>query len=205
MKKKNICNSIFLIVALLIVNIVIVQAQRKNISKPKYKLVWHDEFSDTTLDPEKWVFSRWSPLCTDKNFLAYVKDGMLILKTIKNPNINDANNKKYIAGCVETKGKQSFLYGKLEIRARFKNSQGSWPAIWLKPVQYRTKNDWTTTYGEIDIMEHLNKDPFTHITVHSYNRKFKVKDTPKFHSIAQINSDKFNTYKLEWDKNNISI
>src|SRR3546814_9287021 len=61
----------------------------------------------------------------------------------------------YATGCISTKGKFAFRYGKLEVRAWFSGGQGSWPAIWLMP-QEGVYGGWPQS-GEIDVMEHLNR------------------------------------------------
>lgn len=168
-----------------------------------YQLSWSDEFNGTHLDSNNWRFSSWYPMCTDNNFLAYVSNGTLVLRAIKNPDTTDTT-KKYIAGCIETKDKKSFLYGKLEVRAKLNTSQGSWPAIWLKPVDPSLHKSWPTC-GEIDIMEHLNNDPFIHASLHSFNRMNKVSNTPIFHATSPINVNQFNIYGMTWQKDSICL
>lgn len=177
--------------------------QRATKSSTDFHLVWHDEFDGNGLDSTKWVFSSWHPFCTDSKSLASVKDGYLTLKAVKNPDQVDSL-KKYKAGCIETRSRQDFLYGKLEVCAKFKSSTGAWPAIWLKPVRPDIHKGWPTC-GEIDIMEHLNDDPFVHITIHSFNRAHKIKNTPSYHSTSPVNVNEFNIYGMVWTKDSISI
>ncbi|MEI7502207.1 MAG: family 16 glycosylhydrolase [Paludibacter sp.] len=54
----------------------------------------------------------------------------------------------YTSSCILSKDKQSWLFGRFEIRARIDTSMGSWPAIWTLGV---TK-EWPSN-GEIDLME----------------------------------------------------
>jgi beta-glucanase (GH16 family) len=181
-----------------------VDAQAIDGQKPKYNLVWQDEFTGTGQpDPGKWVFSKWSPMCSDNNFVAFVKDGSLILRAMENPDKTD-KSKKYIAGCVETRGKQDFRYGVLKVRAKFGSAKGSWPAIWLKPVNPKLHKGFPTA-GEIDMMEHLNNDRFVHISTHSFNRENKVKGSPAYHATADIQPNDFNVYGMVWNENNIYL
>jgi beta-glucanase (GH16 family) len=181
-----------------------IDAQTIDSPKLKYQLIWQDEFTGTGQpDPGKWVFSKWNPMCTDNNFLAFVKDGSLILRAMKNPDQSD-KVKKYIAGCVETKGKQEFRYGVIKVRAKFSSAIGSWPAIWLKPIDPSIHKGWPTC-GEIDMMEHLNKDPFVHVSIHSYNRKNKIKSAPAYHEAAEIKPNEFNIYGMVWKEDSICL
>lgn len=166
-----------------------------------YKLDWKDDFNGDKLNTDNWVFSSWDPMCTNNNFVTYVKKGKLFLKAMKNPDTNDTI-RKYVAGCIETKNKRHFLYGKMEVKARFNQMQGGWSAIWMKPVDGKVHKGWPTC-GEIDIMEHLNSDPYIHITVHSYDRMNNVEGVPQFHTITPIEPNKYNIYGMEWTQDYI--
>ena len=92
-----------------------------------------------------------------------------------------------------TKGKQSIVYGKVEVSAKFKSAQGTWPAIWMLPED----KQWPYG-GEIDIMEHLNYDKFVYQTIHTnYTYNLKQKENPISHGIAAIDQDEFNVYGVE--------
>ena len=39
----------------------------------------------------------------------------------------------YLTGGIQTRKKLFFRYGKVEVRAKFSNGQGLWPAIWMMP------------------------------------------------------------------------
>lgn len=54
----------------------------------------------------------------------------------------------YTSSCIITKDKQSWLFGRFEIRARIDTSKGSWPAIWTLGIS----KEWPSN-GEIDLME----------------------------------------------------
>jgi beta-glucanase (GH16 family) len=61
----------------------------------------------------------------------------------------------YTTGMVTTEGKFSFLYGRVDIRARLPKGQGIWPAFWMLPPHA------SPAKYEIDIMEMLGSDPHT--------------------------------------------
>lgn len=166
-----------------------------------WQLIWQDQFSkDGKPDTSKWSFtgrgkSAWNCYCTDDPTTAIVKNGQLYLSGIVS--IDPADTASYQTGCIETKHKFSFKYGKLEVRAKVPQAQGSWPAIWLMP-ENSIYGGWPKS-GEIDVMEHLNHDSLFYQTVHSYyTHMLHHVNNPKHGGIAPIDPGKFNVYGMEW-------
>jgi len=98
-----------------------------------------------------------------------------------------------------SKGRHEMLNGKLEIRCKNPVGRGTWPAVWMMPVQ-DTYGGWPKS-GEIDIMEHVGyaKDSI-YGTVHceAYNHML---GTQKSGNIAVTdNESKFHNYAVEWDQ-----
>ena len=126
-----------------------------------------------------------------------VNGGKLYLKGVNNPGIlNDP--RPFLTGGVNSQGKFSFLYGKIEVRARKECAQGAWPAIWMMPEE-AVYGGWPHS-GEIDIMEHLNFDSVIHYNVHTrYSYVLKNRRNPPS-GIGNINADvtQWNIYGLEW-------
>ena len=169
------------------------------------KLIWSDEFSvNGKPDSTKWSFSGrgkadWKCYCADDTATAFVKDGFLYLNGILSKDASDTA--KYQTGCIETKGKFSFKYGKLEVRAKLSQGQGSWPAIWL----LGENGNWPNN-GEIDVMEHLNFDTIFYQTMHSYYiDKLKNKNNPKYFTTAPFKVNEFNTFGMEWYPDRIDL
>lgn len=160
-----------------------------NSQTPGWKLIWNDEFSvNGSPDNGKWGFSgrgksNWNCYCADDTATAFVKDSFLYLNGIVS---NDpADTAKYKTGCIQTKGKFNFKYGKLEVRAKLPQGQGSWPAIWLLP-ESKSYGGWPGS-GEIDVMEHLNFDSIFYQTMHSkYIDILKNKDDPKYYTTGSF-------------------
>lgn len=165
-------------------------------------LVWSDEFTGNTLNADTWTRCTrgkpdWKNTMSDDPSLLVVKDGILHLRGIVNKNKKD-DPAPYLTAGITSRGKYSFLYGKVQIRARFKCAQGAWPALWMLGAN----RQWPAN-GEIDLMEHLNFDHKVYQTVHSeYTLKHKGK-THKHSSTAPINPDNWNTYGCEWDADKI--
>ncbi|RCW31572.1 glycoside hydrolase family 16 protein [Marinilabilia salmonicolor] len=173
----------------------------KDEDTPKRKIIWQDEFNeDGTPDPEKWTFAGrntpdWACYCTDDPSTAFVRDGKLHLvgKLSENPE----DTAKYNTGCISTKEKFDFKYGRIEVKAKLSKGKGSWPAIWMMPSENKY-GGWPHS-GEIDIMEHLNFDNFVYQTVHSeYVDIQNKRQNPDYSTTASFKEGDFNTYGMEW-------
>lgn len=167
----------------------------------EWKLIWEDQFeSEGQPDVDKWSFagrrsSDWACYCTDSEETAFVKEGKLFLRSGQNTQAGDSV--KYQTGCLHTKDHFSFLYGKVEVRAKLSQGKGSWPAIWMMPRDARY-GGWPAS-GEIDIMEHLNYDSIFYQTIHStYVDQMDRKDNPPYFHMAEFLVNEFNTFGLEW-------
>ena len=188
---------------------------QNNTSPPEYKgwdLVWHDEFNGSGLpDSSKWSYDvgghGWGNN-EQQYYLAnslentYLKDGQLHIVAVK----KDYENRSYTSAKLTTYNKIHQKYGKIEVKAKLPQGKGSWPAIWMLPVTIRTKEEPWPLCGEIDIMEHVGKDPgMVHTSLHSelYNH---VKRTQITH-FERLNDvfNEFHTYGIEWDENSIKF
>lgn len=168
-------------------------------ASPNWGVVWEDDFKTGTLDTNKWSkidrgSDEWSrhmssdPACYD------IRDGKLILRGIINT--NSADKAKVITGGIWTKGRYSFTYGKVEIRAKLGHAKGAWPAFWMIPSQPPKAPGYP---GEIDIMEHLNFDNIICQTVHThYTLDLGITTNPVNRATARFNPDDFNVFGLEW-------
>jgi len=137
-----------------------------------WKLVWSDEFDGDRLDDAKWTYAADCGGGGNDERQCYVFSpqtvsvggGVLKLTTIKrktqgltNPWAGPTGPMKtgdYASGKILTKGKASWLYGRIEARARVPGGQGVWPAIWMMPER-GAYGGWPRS-GEIDILETVN-------------------------------------------------
>ena len=166
----------------------------------RWTLVWQDEFDGSVINQTYWSRCErgkadWNNTKSLAPELVEVSNGTLKLKGIVN--INEQDPAPYLTAGIHSKGKFSFTYGKVQIRARFKSAQGAWPALWM----LGGTGQWPHN-GEIDLMEHLNFDQKVYQTLHSgftQSTPYDVEKHPKKGSTSQIDRDAWNTYGCEWD------
>ena len=131
----------------------------------EWQLVWSDEFDGSEINMDNWSYDdptngRWNQEIqsyTQNN--AYIENGSLIIEARKE-DITEPSGETYNYSSAKliTQGKQSWKYGKFEIRAKMPTGQGIWPAIWMMPEDEPFCGIWPKC-GEIDIMELLGHIP----------------------------------------------
>lgn len=177
--------------------------------KEEWYLVWSDEFDGSTINMENWSYDdptngRWNKEIqsyTQNN--AYIKDGSLIIEARKE-DITEASGEiyNYSSAKLITKGKQSWKYGKFEIRAKMPTGQGIWPAIWMMPEDEPFYGTWPKC-GEIDIMELLGHIPNKlHGTLH-FGEPHKESQGTYFLPEGQSFGDDYHVYAIEWEPGEI--
>ncbi len=136
---------------------------RVNYTDPsKWELYWNEEFGGNTLDTTKWnVAHNASGILYNTNRPENVKveGGDLVITARK----ESYNGKNFTSGNVTSDYKFSFLYGRVEIRAKLAWGKGVWPALWTMGDLYLERGDtdgWPYA-GEIDIMELVGETDVT--------------------------------------------
>ncbi|HVX49467.1 MAG TPA: family 16 glycosylhydrolase [Chitinophagaceae bacterium] len=129
-----------------------------------YTLAWSDEFNGNTLSDANWGFESgnnngWGnhelEYYTDRTQNAFVSNGNLIIEARK----EQYNSFGYTSARMITKAKQSFKFGRVDIRAKLPKGKGVWPALWMLGDNIDAAG-WPAC-GEIDIMELLGQQPNT--------------------------------------------
>ncbi|QTD38739.1 glycoside hydrolase family 16 protein [Polaribacter batillariae] len=175
--------------------------QKDTVKVKDWELVWKDDFDAPKIDTTKWTKipknnADWGNYMTSDAKCYAILDGKLYLKGIVNTD-TISDSRPFLTGGIYTKGKFAFQYGKIEIRAKLESAQGAWPAIWM--LSENNKYGKYPRNGEIDIMEHLNYDDLIYQTTHSYyTLELKQKDNPPYYKTTKVDTEKFNTYGLEW-------
>lgn len=133
-----------------------------------WELVWQDEFNQTYLDTENWIYDTgaggWGndelQFYTNRQKNVRIEDGMLIIEARE----EEFRGSDYTSGRIKTQTLHSWAYGRIEARMKLPTGQGIWPAFWMLGEDFPTAG-WPDC-GEIDIMENIG-DPITiYGTVH---------------------------------------
>ncbi|MDX2475278.1 MAG: family 16 glycosylhydrolase [Candidatus Krumholzibacteria bacterium] len=174
-----------------------------------YSLVWSDEFNGIALDPGNWapdIGTGCPSLCGWGNGeLEYyrsenvtVTGGNLVL-TARDESYDGAS---FTSGKVTTRGKQTFLYGRVEMRAKIPTGGGMWPAFWMMP-QDDAYGGWASS-GEIDIMESANNTTAVGGALHFGDTWPSNTSTSGSYSLGGANfADDFHIYAVEWEADEI--
>lgn len=136
-----------------------------------WDLMWSDEFDGNSLDSEKWSMEHacWGggnneqQCYTNRRDNVEVINGLLRLIALKEnftgpdfPGDTQQKTQPYTSGKVISKGLASWSYGRVSMRAKLPEGQGSWPAFWmLADTDTYGGGQWPLS-GEIDIMEAVN-------------------------------------------------
>lgn len=176
-----------------------------------YRLVWNDEFEQSFIDTAAWIFevgngnNGWGnnelEYYTFRQENASLKEGYLVITALKENYLGAA----YTSARMITKGRKSFLYGRVDIRARVPEGQGIWPALWMLGDNIDSVG-WPAC-GEIDIMELVGHVPNTvHGTLHwgkdasSHRSKGNSYTLP-----SEKFSNEFHVFSLIWEAGKLDI
>jgi beta-glucanase (GH16 family) len=165
-------------------------------SKKGYSLVWQDDFNGPTLDTSCWSHETADPGWVNNELQRYTNqniefaDGNLLI-------IAKKENNEITSARLITKGKRTFTYGLVEIKAKIPQGRGTWPALWMLG-QNIDQVGWPAC-GELDIMEHVGKHPnFIHSTIHN-NSGY---GSSPYTGILEIKNPftGYHIYGMEWTK-----
>jgi len=175
-----------------------------------YELAWQDEFNGEMLNLEHYNFDLddgCPNLCgwgnnelqwyTNEPKNISVTDGKLIIKATKQ------GASSYNSAKIHTKDKQSFQFGRIDVRAKLPKGQGIWPAIWMLGNNI-DEVGWPAC-GEVDIMEMVgHKAQTIHGTAHwgpqgAGGSTF----TGAAISLEEEYAEKFHVFTLLWEANQL--
>ena len=172
------------------------------------RLVWRDEFNGKALDASQWVYDTarnkegWHN--NEKQYYSAnrrenlrVENGLLTIEARKErldpARFPDWGGQDYTSARIFTK--TGWTYGFYEIRARMPCSRGTWPAIWMLPVDLK---EWPDD-GEIDIMEHVGAEPhLIYASLHTKLFNHTIKTQSSAQRMVPTNCSAFHTYQLDW-------
>lgn len=201
----------------------------------QYALVWADEFENdgsiylegqtNPVDSQKWFHQTFPPNdggwfnaeqqhYTDELANSYVSDGTLKIVAIKENYQNPATGsvKPYTAARLNSK--YAFRYGRMEVRAKLPNEQGTWPAFWTlgkniseQGAYWQTQGYGDTAWpacGEIDIMEQSTDKSSTSGAFHFPNAQGSHTFTTN-HTSVEDTDGTWHVYAMEWTEDTIDL
>jgi len=193
----------------------------------EWTLVWSDEFNtEGDYNHEVWEpeegFVRNHEAQWYQGENAYQKDGCLVIEARKeqkkNPRywseeMRDWRSRRefieYTASSLTTRKSFSFLYGRLEVRAKIPTAGGAWPAIWLLGKGM----PWPSC-GEIDVMEYYRIEGVPHILANAawgndqpYRAVWNSKKIPFSHFTEKDPqwAEQFHLWRMDWSPEAIRI
>ncbi len=185
-----------------------------------YELGWQDEFDvDGAPNPANWSFENGFVRNEEAQWYqpdnASVRAGFLVIEgrreRLANPNYRAGSTDwktsrefaEYTASSLHSRGKQSFRFGRLEMRGRFPAYEGLWPAWWM----LGNTGEWPSN-GEVDILEfyrgalHAN---FVVGTTTRYEGNWDAVATPLSALGGSDWDASFHLYRMDWDDQRITL
>ncbi len=174
------------------------------------KLVWADDFEGNELDSSKWLYEyrepgvpwpndEWQHYTRGEN--ARVENGNLIITAT----LEGEGQKKFDYHSTRLNSKQSFTYGRMEVRAKMPELKGNglWPAIWM--LGENIKEIGWPRCGELDIMEYVSYEPNQiHFSVHTRDNNHMDKTHITTGAIKlETAEEEFHNYGILWDEESI--
>ena len=178
------------------------------------RLVWRDEFNGSSLDTLKWQYD------TARNKVGWfngerqyysagqnlrLANGVLTIEErhekLDPVRFPDWGGQEYTSTKIFSKG-SGWTYGFYEIRAKLPCARGTWPAIWMLPVEMKKWPD----DGEIDIMEQVGAEPnLIYSSLHTKLFNHQLKTQRSAQKLVPTSCSAFHVYQLDWRPGSITI
>ena len=174
-----------------------------------WELIWSDEFDgEGAPDSTKWTYDvgNWGwgnnepqYYTKDRRENARLEGGNLIIEARKGD-----MGQEWTSARLTTRGKTSFLYGKIEFRAKAPAKDGTWAAGWLLGDSYRDELSWPYC-GEIDVLECVGSEiddatgnGINHASCHT--RTYYFKEGTHITAVTDVEdmTNTFHNYTIEW-------
>lgn len=181
---------------------------------PDARLVWRDEFGGNALDRSKWRYdtshnkSGW--FNGERQYYSAgenvrVGHGLLTIEArherLDARRFPDWGGEEYTSARIVSKGK-GWKYGFYEVRAKLPCARGSWPAIWMLPVNMK---NWPDD-GEIDIMEQVGAEPnLIYASLHTKLFNHTIHTQRSAQKLVPTSCSAFHVYQLDWRPTSITI
>lgn len=180
------------------------------------RLVWSDEFN--TPAGTRPDAAKWRPeVGTGQNAeLQYYTDnrnaftdgaGNMVLEARREVTpgsacpvdpVSGSGTCQYTSARLITEGKASWTYGRIEANVKVSGTKGLWPAFWMLGNDIFKGTAWPAS-GEIDIMEHLGREPNTaYQTIHG-PAYFGTGGIGQMRDIGQDYANAFHLFRVDWN------
>ena len=182
----------------------------------EWAVVWADEFNGEGLpDQTKWLHDvgNWGWGNFEPQYYtvgdtdnARQEGGNLIIEARP-----DDDGMAWTSARLTTRGRVSFLRGRIEMRAKVPAADGTWAAGWLLGDDYRDEISWPYC-GEVDIMEAVGKEisddtgnGINHGSCHT--RAYYFKQGNHITNVLPVDgmSTDFHVYACEWDEDEVRM
>jgi beta-glucanase (GH16 family) len=178
------------------------------------RMVWHDEFNGTSLDKRKWKYdTARNKQGWHNGELQYysagrntrVANGLLTIEArhekLDPKRFPDWSGQEYTSARLLSKGR-GWTYGFYEVRAKLPCARGTWPAIWMLPVDMKAWPD----DGEIDIMEQVGSEPnLIYASLHTKLYNHTINTQRSAQKLVSTSCTAFHVYQLDWRPDVITI
>ncbi len=169
---------------------------------PGYTLVWADEFDGNSLNTSDWNYETGDHGWGNNELQNYkagtsnatVQNGKLVIEA-------RTEGSGYSSARITTQGKQTFRFGRIDIRAKLPQGQGIWPALWMLGESFSTAG-WPHC-GEIDIMELVGHLPSTTYGTIHWNQNGHSSYGGNTSLSSGVFADEFHVFTIIWDAQSI--
>jgi beta-glucanase (GH16 family) len=193
-----------------------------------YRLVWSDEFAGAgSLDSASWGhetgFVRNRELQWYQPENAERANGLLVIEGRREhrpnprwvaPGDTSAESRArvarrpwanrefidYTSASVNTRGRNAWLYGRFEMRARIDVRTGSWPAFWLLGV----RGPWPAN-GEIDVMEFYDDTLLFNVAWAGASAPVWNSRKVRLDRLPAGWANAFHVWRMDWDERAIRL
>lgn len=182
----------------------------KNLNKPAatsptapraattWQLVWSDEFNGSSLNTANWSIETGNPGVNDEEEYYQaanisVTGGNLVITAQQ----QSVGGQPYTSARINTSGKVSVQYGRIEASIKLPSGQGLWPAFWMLGTNIGSVG-WPQC-GETDIMEHVNTTSTIYGTIHWYDN-----GATQYGGTTTTSFTGYHLYAVEWNAQGIS-
>ncbi|MEV0828790.1 glycoside hydrolase family 16 protein [Nonomuraea rubra] len=174
-----------------------------------WRLVWSDEFDGPAgpPDPAKWNlvddhlgYNNELEYYTPRNAVVDGQGRLVITARSDDAGGYDCSPRVCAATSARlfTAGKFAQRYGRIEARIKLPEGQGMWPAFWAR------RSPQGSGRGEIDIMEHLGREPDTvHGSLHG-EQGYDEQNTYRLPGGGRF-ADDFHVFAADWYPDRISF